>query len=214
MRRSYHQFCAVARALDLLGERWTLLIVRDLLLGPRRYGEMLDALPSMGTNLLAARLEALVTAGVCVKDGPLYALSDRGAGLRDVVLALARWEAAEMRPPRPGDRMRGDWYAVAMLAVHRPPKCPVRAESYEFEVDAARFHLAVGDGPPTAHRGPAPAPAFRLTADVGAFLAVATRRRPPSTVALTGDRRAARRWLDAFALPAPRAAGRAAGDRG
>lgn len=206
MKRSYHQFCAVARSLDLLGERWTLLIVRDLMLGPRRYGELLEGLPSMGTNLLAARLDALVAAGVCVKDGPHYALSHSGAGLREVVLALARWEAPQMDPPRAEDRLRGDWYAVAMLAVHRPAAGPARAESYEFEIDGACFHLATGEGPPTARRGPAHAPAFRLAADVRAFLGVATRSRPLSTVAITGDRRAATRWLNAFALPVPRMA--------
>lgn len=205
MARSYQQFCAVARALDVLGERWTLLLVRDLMLGPRRYGELLDSLP-MGTNLLAARLRDLTAAGICASDGGRYALTPRGEELRDVVLALARWEMTAMGPPAGDDRLRGDWYAVAMLAAYRRPSGRPRREAYEFEVGGQPFHLVVGGAQPVARRGAAERPAFRLAADVSTFLGIATRGRPPSEATISGDRRAVGRWLATFSLPAPVAA--------
>ena len=77
-KRSYQQNCALAYALDLLGERWTLLIVRELLIGPRRYGELLDNLTGIGTNLLADRLRELQAQGLIEKHGQRYELSEPG----------------------------------------------------------------------------------------------------------------------------------------
>lgn len=205
MRRNYHQFCALARALDLVGERWTLLLVRELLLGPRRYGELLEALPGMGTNLLAARLETLVAQGLCERDGRSYLLTDRGRALEEPVLALARWGMAALEEPDEADRMRPDWYAVAMLAAHSPTGNAAPDERYEFSVDTSVFHLEVADGRARARRGPADEPAFRLRADLPTFLAVLTGARPLSAASVEGDSRAARRWLAAFALPSPNA---------
>lgn len=95
MPRSYRQRCALALALDQLGDRWTLLLVRELLLGPRRFGELQSHLTAMGSNLLAARLKQLVVHGlvarVRVDDGECYALSQRGEALRPTILELIRW---------------------------------------------------------------------------------------------------------------------------
>lgn len=202
MPRNYRQFCALARALDVVGERWTLLIVRELLLGPRRYGELLDALAGMGTNLLADRLEQLQAAGVVERAGREYALTRRGLGLRDAVLALARWGMAPLAASTDQDRMRPDWYAVAMLAGHRPPARP-RAESYAFDVDGSQFHLRIEGARADARRGLPGNPAFTLRADLRTFLGVATETLPLAAAEIDGDGRAARRWLAAFALPAP-----------
>lgn len=203
MARTYRQFCALARALDVVGERWTLLIVRELLLGPRRYGEILAALDGMGTNLLAARLEALQDRGLIAREGREYRLTEHGRALEEAVLALARWGMAGIARPAESDRLRGDWYAVAMLAAHDPSRaCP--AETYEFDVGGHVFHLATGEGRPRARRGRAASPSFRLRTDLPTFLAVVTGSQPLSAASISGDRSAARRWLAAFALPAPR----------
>lgn len=202
MARSYRQFCALARTMDVVGERWTLLVVRELLLGPRRYGELLSALQGMGTNLLAARLEALQEQGVIQRRGRDYALTERGRALEDAVLALARWGMAGITGPTTDDRLRADWYAVAMLAAHGPAESPL-AESYEFDIDGEVFHLVTGPGRPRARRGPADDPTFRLRADLGTFLAILTKRLPLAAASRSGDETAARRWLAAFALPAP-----------
>ena len=97
-RRHYNQYCGLASALDVVGERWTLLIVRELLMGPRRYMDMLSDLPGIGTNLLAERLKSLVELGV-VRQIPqpgggsrmAYELTQVGEDLRPIVLGLARW---------------------------------------------------------------------------------------------------------------------------
>ena len=203
MTRNYRQFCALARALDVVGERWTLLIVRELMLGPRRYGDLLDALPGIGTNLLADRLESMRTANICVRTGRLYDLTERGRDLESAVLALARWAMSSMAEPIAGERMRPDWYAVAMLAAHNPPAGRERSEAYEFHVDGCVFHLSVGEGSPRARRGPAARPAFRMTADLVDFLAITSRSVPLARADINGDPEAAERWLDAFAIPQP-----------
>ena len=98
VKRSYGQYCAVARALDLIGERWTLLLVRELLLGPRRYTDLLRGLPGIGTNLLADRLRELESAGLVARrtlpppaSSSVYELTPLGEGLRATVLELGRW---------------------------------------------------------------------------------------------------------------------------
>lgn len=202
MARTYRQFCALARALDVVGERWTLLLVRELMLGPRRYGELLEALPGIGTNLLADRLEAMQAQGLCVRRGRAYELAPRGRALEDAVLALARWGMSPMAPPQADERMHPDWYAVAMLASHRPGS-PGPDEAYEFDIDGDVFHLAVEGGRARAGRGPVEDPAFRLSADLPTFLAVATGAAPVPAGRVTGEAAALERWLAAFSLPQP-----------
>ena len=93
-RRSYDQFCAVARALDHVSERWTLLIVRNLMLGPRRYSDLMAELPGITTNLLAARLKAMEASGVVAREeGPpsRYALTPLGTTLIEALRLLCLW---------------------------------------------------------------------------------------------------------------------------
>src|SRR3712207_6674695 len=96
--RSYDQFCALAKALDVLGERWTLLVVRELLLGPKRYSDLLEGLPGIGTNLLATRLKTLEANGLVARRrlpapaaSTVYELTDRGRGLEPALYELMRW---------------------------------------------------------------------------------------------------------------------------
>jgi DNA-binding HxlR family transcriptional regulator len=112
-KRRYRERSGLAAALDIVGERWTLLIVRELLRAPRRYGELLEALPGIGTNLLANRLRDLETAGVVARvlapspqSAVVYALTDRGRALRPAVDALQAWGEANSDPP--DRRMSGD----------------------------------------------------------------------------------------------------------
>ena len=105
-RRSYDQFCGVARALDQVSERWTLLIVRNLMLGPRRYSDLMAELPGITTNLLAARLRAMEAAGLVARQaGPpaRYELTPLGAALEPVIVELGRWGAHFMDQPRRRD---------------------------------------------------------------------------------------------------------------
>jgi DNA-binding HxlR family transcriptional regulator len=108
--RSYRQYCSFARGLDVIGDRWILLIVRELLEGPRRYNELLHGLPGIATNLLAQRLQDLVETGV-VEQRPdhTYALTEWGEGLRDVIHSLGRWARPLMGRMERDDEFRSHW---------------------------------------------------------------------------------------------------------
>jgi DNA-binding HxlR family transcriptional regulator len=114
--RSYHQYCGLARALDVVGDRWALLVVRELLEGPRRYNELLEGLPGIATNLLAERLRSLETAGVVERrEGNRYALTPWGEGLHDVVYAFGRW-AGPLMLERGDDAFRPQWLRHMVIA--------------------------------------------------------------------------------------------------
>jgi DNA-binding HxlR family transcriptional regulator len=108
--RSYGQYCSFARGLDIAGDRWVLLIVRELLDGPRRYNELLYGLPGIATNLLADRLKHLSDAGVLERrDDGTYALTEWGEGLREVVYAIGRWARPLMTGMKKDDTFRSHW---------------------------------------------------------------------------------------------------------
>src|SRR5580765_7427522 len=120
MMRSYGQYCALAKALDVIGDRWTLLIVRELLLrGPCRYTDIRNGLPGIATNLLAERLRALEDAGLAGREAApppiaatLLRLTPRGEELRAVVHAIGRWGGALLREPGPDDEFCSHWLAM------------------------------------------------------------------------------------------------------
>jgi DNA-binding HxlR family transcriptional regulator len=119
--RRYRQFCGCARALDVIGERWTLLLVRDLLLGPRRYRDLLEGLPGMTTNLLAKRLREMVDHGLIEKislpppaSGSAYQLTALGQELEPVVLAVGRFGARYLDAPKKGDAVNLRWGLVSL----------------------------------------------------------------------------------------------------
>lgn len=137
--RSYSQYCAVAKALDVIGDRWNLLIVRELLLrGPCRYVDLQNGLPGIATNLLADRLRELEQAGVVLREEApppiataLFRLTPRGEALRPVLEELIRWGAPLMAKPSPDDEVRSHWLAWAipqMLSDRRPELPPVTLE--------------------------------------------------------------------------------------
>src|SRR5919106_5374592 len=115
--RSYGQYCGLARALDVVGERWSLLLVRELLEGPRRYNELLGGLPGIATNLLAERLRTLEANGVISRreDGR-YVLTPWGEGLHEAVYALGRWAGPLMSRPRGDDHFQLSWLRHMVIA--------------------------------------------------------------------------------------------------
>lgn len=137
--RSYDEYCATAKSLDVIGDRWTLLIVRELMLrGPSRYTDLRTGLPGIATNLLAERLRELEGAGVIAReDAPppiaatLFRLTPRGEQLRPVLEELVRWGLPYMTEPKPGDAVRNHWLAWAlelMLTDREPDAQPVTLE--------------------------------------------------------------------------------------
>ncbi|MDO8189247.1 helix-turn-helix domain-containing protein [Conexibacter sp. JD483] len=120
--RSYGQYCGLARSLDTVGDRWSLLIVRELLLGPLRYGELAASLGGIATNLLADRLRSLEASGVVERrlgasGGVVYALTPWGEELRETVESLVRWSRPLMLAGRGEDAFRPRWLAVALPAL-------------------------------------------------------------------------------------------------
>lgn len=123
MSKDYGQYCGLARALDVVGDRWNLLIVRQLLIGPARFGELREGLPGIATNLLTDRLRDLESAGVVARrlsDGAnaiTYALTDWGAQLREPIYAMIRWSTPLMIRGPEGDSFRADGLLLALPAL-------------------------------------------------------------------------------------------------
>lgn len=219
VKRSYHQFCALARALDAVGERWTLLIVRELLLGPRRYTDLLRNLPGIGTNLLADRLKELERSGVVRRtelpapaSGSGWELTEHGRELEPALIALARFGMSPIAPPRPEDEFRPGWYVLAMQAAFRPEAAGGVRETYEFRLDGEVFHLRVEPGEAAVRQGPAERPALVVETRSRELLALLSGMVSPAQLersgggTVRGERAARDRWLRAFALPEPLAA--------
>jgi DNA-binding HxlR family transcriptional regulator len=177
--RSYGQYCSIARAMDIVGDRWTLLIVRELLLqGACRFTDLKNGLPGIATNLLSTRLKELDEAGLVAReDAPppvatvLYTLTDRGLALEPVLKALGLWGSQFMGTERPGDAFRAQWlaYAPAWFATDADPDAPpaviqllAAGESAVVELRDGGVHTRVGhaerpglvlEGPPRAVLG-------------------------------------------------------------
>ncbi|MFJ3417658.1 winged helix-turn-helix transcriptional regulator [Streptomyces sp. NPDC086082] len=176
-RRSYDQYCSAARALDLVGDRWTLLIVRELLAGPRRYTDLHADLPGVSTDVLASRLKDMERDGLTTRrrlppPGAVYVyeLTGRGRELLPVLQALGAWGAPELGERRPTDAVRAHWFALPLLrALEGEGLVEVRLEEGEFHVYAGleEGELVYGEG--VAPREPD----ARLVLDVDTCTAVA-----------------------------------------
>ncbi|MFJ8663041.1 winged helix-turn-helix transcriptional regulator [Streptomyces sp. NPDC093795] len=146
-RRSYDQHCAAARALDLVGDRWTLLVVRELLAGPRRYTDLHADLPGVSTDMLAGRLKDMEGAELVTRhrlpppaSAFVYELTPRGRELLPVLRALAAWGAPDLGEPRPTDAVRAHWYAIPLLGV----LAGLGEGVVQVTLDEGEFHVRVG----------------------------------------------------------------------
>ncbi len=212
--RSYDQYCGAARALDVVGERWALLVVRDLLLGPKRYTDLQAGLPGIGPNVLSARLRGLLDAGVVERKqlpppaaATVYQLTPLGEDLRPVVRELVRWGRHLLGDPPPGEQLRLGWLVVALEASFRPEMAAGLFESYEYRIDGEVFHVDIEDGTIAAREGEAADPSFVVVSDVATFLAVASQQLSPEDavaqgrMSLSGDLEAGRRSVAIFGVP-------------
>lgn len=139
MARGYGQYCPIAHALGVVGERWSLLLVRELLHGPLRYSDLADRLPGCSTNMLAARLRALEEAGVIERHtlpppaaARIYRLTSHGEQLRPVMQALAAWGARSLGPPTPEFGPEPGWLVRALATTLVGAAPPGR---FEFRID-------------------------------------------------------------------------------
>jgi DNA-binding HxlR family transcriptional regulator/putative sterol carrier protein len=175
-RRSYQQYCTLARALDVVGERWTLLIIRELLLGPKRFKDLLDGLPGVGRNLLAARLRHLESEGlISRRDLPppagsrVYELTNDGRALAPAMTELARWGAARLGSHRPNQAFRPAWAGLSMSALADRDAARDVRETYEFRIDGETFHLVADDGTVEPRSGVAHHPDLVIATDGAAL---------------------------------------------
>jgi DNA-binding HxlR family transcriptional regulator len=217
--RTYGQFCGLAHAMELVGERWALLVVRDLIPGPKRFTDLRNGLPKIPTNILSARLKELEATGVIGRrllprpqGSVVYELTDYGRELEDVVLRLGRWGARSLGQPRPGDILTTDSLLVALRATFRPEHARGLQAGYELRAGEVVVHARVSDG--ALETGPGPLPGADLVIDTGQQLRalMAGELSPAEAVAgghirLEGDPELLDRFVDVFHIPPPPAAG-------
>ena len=152
-KRAYGQYCGLSRAVEVVAERWALLIIRDLLVGPRRFTDLNRGLPRIPTNILAARLKELEDAGVVRRrivprpaGSIVYELTEYGSELKDVVLALGRWGARTLGNPRPGEIITVDSMIMALRTTFQPEAARGVRAAYELRLGEIVIHARVDDG--------------------------------------------------------------------
>jgi len=195
--RSYGQFCGLARALDTVGDRWSLLIVRELLLSPMRYSELAASLDGIATNLLADRLRSLESSGVIERQlgetgGVVYALTPWGTQLREAIEPLVRWSTPLMVSGRDGDSFQPRWLAVALPALlsGRTAKPPAELG---IELPGCLMALRIDEDGPHVTVQPDRRPDTTLNAEPEVVLGLAAGAIPVdqalSVASVQGDRR-------------------------
>ncbi|RSN56734.1 winged helix-turn-helix transcriptional regulator [Actinomadura sp. WAC 06369] len=163
--REYGQFCGLARALEMIGERWTLLIVRDLLSGPKRYTDLRKGLATIPTNILSTRLKQLEEAGLVVRRAlphperaVVYELTGYGRDLEPALIALGRWGARTMTEPRPGETVTAESVAMAFRTTYRPEAAGDATVGYEVRMGDFTLRIQITAGALTVGIGPHPDP--------------------------------------------------------
>jgi DNA-binding HxlR family transcriptional regulator len=203
--RTYGDSCGIAHGLDVVGERWALLVVRELLLGPMRFRDLRTALPGTSPNVLSQRLRELSDAGVVGQrrlDPPsgvqVYELTEHGAGLEPILIALGDWALRA-----PGLDPAGSLSAVSAMLTLRTyfaPAEPWHAD-YEIRLGEQRYTAAVEGRRLSVRQGAAAAPVAAVETDPKTFLALITGRRATKEVAVRGDRPLLDRLVKAVVVP-------------
>jgi DNA-binding HxlR family transcriptional regulator len=194
MPRSYGQFCGLAAALDVLGERWTLLVIREVLTGPKRFNELLTALDGIGPNLLAKRLHRLTEEGFLIHEslgdrdrGVRYRLSPEGEALRPTVLSLASWGLRNMAVHVNKGRVSPHWGILAVEAMAADHLELARVdETYQFQIDDVSFVLEVKPGAVLVSEGTAAEPVLTVSADAETFVRIGARVLSPFAAVAQG----------------------------
>jgi DNA-binding HxlR family transcriptional regulator/putative sterol carrier protein len=202
----YQQYCGLARALDVAGDRWTLLIVRELKPGPRRFTDLIEGLPGISRNLLTERLRALERDGVVARQElqppaarQVYELTDDGRDLADAMVPLIGWGARRLGDRKPTESFRARWAALAMATFADREAAKGVSETYQYVVGRSAFHFTVDDGSIQLNDGRAQDPAVTLTVDEETWADIASGKITASSAAATGaltvagDRQAAKR---------------------
>jgi DNA-binding HxlR family transcriptional regulator len=215
--RTYDDGCAAAHALDLVGERWALLVVRELLLGPKRFTDLRAGIPKASPNVLAQRLRELEGAGVVRRRklpppaaSRVYELTEWGLDLEPVIVRLARWGARS--PCKPCDAELGvDSLILSFRTMFDPLAADGLKASYELRLGEDRFRAVVADGRFEVARGSAERPDATIETDAGTLTALVYDGRQLAEAVRSGDMKiqgnesAVERFLGLFSLPEPAA---------
>jgi DNA-binding HxlR family transcriptional regulator len=201
MGKRYDQYCPIAHALELVGERWALLVVRELLSGPKRYTDLAAHLPGIGTNILAGRLKDLEAGGIIAKRrlpppaaAQVYELTAYGEALKPVIRELAVWGIRTLGPPTEDDQLQPGWLPNALDTVFAPVAPP---GTFEFRIGDELASIVDGQ----AVAGAAEAPDVVLEAEPACFYHLFVARSWDG-VTVEGDRGLLERLLDAASPPA------------
>jgi DNA-binding HxlR family transcriptional regulator len=222
MKRSYTQYCGIARALNIVGERWTLLLVRELLAGPKRFKDLLDGLDGISPNLLAQRLKELEADGLLRRaflpppaGVSVYELTAVGQGLESVLIALGRWGFQWLSEPHGTDAFNPAWLALALKILFEPARARDIHETYEFRVDGQSVHAVIDDGRIETQQGSARNAACVFITDAETFMSIGARELTVDEALalgharIEGDAEAWRRCAAIFPVPARPGAGAA-----
>src|ERR671924_1601460 len=194
--RKFDQYCPMAHALSLVGERWSLLIVRELLRGPMRYTDLTHGLPGIGTNILAARLRELEACGIVQKRtlpppaaSTVYELTEYGADLKEALYALARWGARTIGPPGPDDELYPEWGVNALPALFVAEAARGLTETYSLVVEGDAFTARIVDGSLEPSMGLAEDADMVVETDMETFFGLASGQLAPRDAVKSGHAR-------------------------
>ena len=183
-KRSYKQHCALAHALDVVGERWTLLVIRELLTGPKRFTDLQHNLPGIGTNLLAVRLRELEEADLLRRDtlpppaaSAVYELTSNGRRLENVIVELVGWGLRSIDVPTHSDHRRSPWSLLALRALTFEMAPADLTAEIEFHVGGEVFHGRICDATLSVEQGASwQEPDLVMTADSDILLSIVVGR--------------------------------------
>ncbi len=214
--RSYNQYCGLAYALDRIGERWTLLIIRELVAGPRRFKDLMDGLPGISTNLLAERLKSLEQQHLIRRrvlpppaGSTVYELTAVGQALEPTLLELGKW-GSQFVPPAPGGAsvLHVGSYALTLKTFFRPERAQGINEVYALHIDNEVLQVQIADGEIHVQQGEPRNAAMTLHADMPTYLGLLSGQIQPDeamaagSVHVEGDSGALCRFLSICGLPA------------
>jgi len=192
--RRYDQYCPVCHALELVGERWSLVIVRELLKGPKRYTDLIDGMPGVGTNILAARLRDLEAGGIIRKRklpppaaSTVYELTDYGRQLEEPLYALARWGARSLPPPSKGEDFYPDWGLNAFAALLDPHEAEGVTATYVVRVADDVYTVRLEDSTVHVEAGAADEADLAFSTSRETFFGMASGRLDPRVALGGGD---------------------------
>jgi DNA-binding HxlR family transcriptional regulator len=211
--RSYGKYCGLAHALELVGERWALVLVSDLIRGPKRFSELQRGQPRIPSNVLSARLKELEDAGVVHRtvlprpaSGLGYELTEYGRELEEIVLRLSLWGAQTMPEPRPDDIFTADTAFLALRSTFRPAAARDLRASFEVRLGDVIVHARLDDGVLEVGEGPLAEADLVIETDLSLHALLTGELGPAEAiksgrVLLRGRRKLFERFVEVFAIP-------------